>query len=136
MKEEFKIIASSIQKDKSILDVGCGDGELMKFIYENISIKILIMPFLIVSLEWIRSFGPLGFAWGNLAVTQMDMIHLLQFIEYGGTYIITFWVVLINLGIYYHFFKRSFSKQNLKSYANDSVLNVHMCSTIEIFHLL
>jgi methionine biosynthesis protein MetW len=40
MKEEFKIIANSIQKDKSILDVGCGDGELMKFIYENISKKI------------------------------------------------------------------------------------------------
>ena len=40
MKEEFKIIANSVQKDKSILDVGCGDGELMKFIYENISKKI------------------------------------------------------------------------------------------------
>ena len=40
MKEEFRIIANSIQKDKSILDVGCGDGELMKFIYENISKNI------------------------------------------------------------------------------------------------
>ena len=40
MKEEFKIIANSIQRDKSILDVGCGDGELMKFIYENISKNI------------------------------------------------------------------------------------------------
>ena len=40
MKEEFKIIATSIQREKSILDVGCGDGELMKFIYENISKKI------------------------------------------------------------------------------------------------
>ncbi len=40
MKEEFKIIANSIQSDKSILDVGCGNGELMKFIYENISKKI------------------------------------------------------------------------------------------------
>ena len=40
MKEEFKIIANSIQKDKLILDVGCGDGELMKFIYDNISKKI------------------------------------------------------------------------------------------------
>ena len=40
MKEEFKIIANSIQKDKSVLDVGCGDGELMKFIYDNISKKI------------------------------------------------------------------------------------------------
>ena len=40
MKEEFKIIANSIKREKSILDVGCGDGELMKFIYENISKKI------------------------------------------------------------------------------------------------
>ena len=40
MKEEFKIIANSIQREKSILDVGCGDGELMKFIFENISKKI------------------------------------------------------------------------------------------------
>ena len=40
MKEEFKIIANSIKKEKSILDVGCGDGELMKFIHENISEKI------------------------------------------------------------------------------------------------
>ena len=40
MKEEFKIIANSIQSDKSILDVGCGNGELMKFIYENISKRI------------------------------------------------------------------------------------------------
>ena len=40
MKEEFRIIANSIQREKSILDVGCGNGELMKFIYENISKKI------------------------------------------------------------------------------------------------
>ena len=40
MKEEFKIIANSIQREKSILDVGCGDGDLMKFIHENISEKI------------------------------------------------------------------------------------------------
>ena len=40
MKEEFKIIANSIEREKSILDVGCGDGELMKFICENISKKI------------------------------------------------------------------------------------------------
>ena len=40
MKEEFKIIANSIQREKSILDIGCGDGELMKFIYENISKNI------------------------------------------------------------------------------------------------
>ena len=26
MKEEFRIIANSIKKDKSILDIGCGGG--------------------------------------------------------------------------------------------------------------
>ena len=43
MKEEFKIIANSIQREKSILDVGCGDGELMKFICENISFRFLTL---------------------------------------------------------------------------------------------
>mgnify|MGYP003312300323 CR=1 FL=1 len=32
----------------------------------------LILPFLIVILEWVRSFGPLGFTWGNLALTQSE----------------------------------------------------------------
>ena len=37
MKTEFNIIAKKLEKNKKILDVGCGDGELMKYIYENIS---------------------------------------------------------------------------------------------------
>ena len=37
MKTEFNNIAKKLEKDSKILDVGCGDGELMKFIYENIS---------------------------------------------------------------------------------------------------
>tara|TARA_B100000989_G_scaffold32917_1_gene21012 strand:+ start:24169 stop:24765 length:597 start_codon:yes stop_codon:yes gene_type:complete len=40
MKEEFHIIANLIEKGKSILDVGCGDGELMEFICQNISKKV------------------------------------------------------------------------------------------------
>ena len=37
MKTEFNNIAKKLEKGSKILDVGCGDGELMKFIYENIS---------------------------------------------------------------------------------------------------
>ena len=37
MKKEFKIIASLVKKDTRVLDVGCGDGELMSFIFNNIS---------------------------------------------------------------------------------------------------
>ena len=37
MKKEFKIIADLIEKKSRVLDVGCGDGELMSFIYKNIT---------------------------------------------------------------------------------------------------
>ena len=40
MKQEFKTISKLINKDTRILDVGCGNGELMKYIYDNISNKI------------------------------------------------------------------------------------------------
>ena len=36
MKKEFILISKLLEKNSRILDVGCGDGELMKFIYENI----------------------------------------------------------------------------------------------------
>ena len=68
-----------------------------------------ILPFLIVSLEWIRSFGPLGFAWGNISLTQISFLPLLQHLDIAGTYIVTFWVVSINTLIYYHFFIEKFS---------------------------
>ncbi len=37
MKKEFRIIADLVEKNSRVLDVGCGDGELMSFIYNNIS---------------------------------------------------------------------------------------------------
>ena len=40
MKQEFKTISKLINKNSKILDVGCGNGELMKYIYDNISRKI------------------------------------------------------------------------------------------------
>ena len=37
MKKEFKIISDLILKSSRVLDVGCGDGELMSFLYKNIT---------------------------------------------------------------------------------------------------
>ncbi len=37
MKKEFNIIAKLIKENAKVLDVGCGDGELMKYINENIT---------------------------------------------------------------------------------------------------
>ena len=54
--------------------------------YNRIRNSYLSLPFLVVSLEWIRSFGPLGFTWGNLALTQSDYPLILQLIDFTGTY--------------------------------------------------
>ena len=37
MKKEFNIIANLLKKNSKVLDVGCGDGELMKYISEKIT---------------------------------------------------------------------------------------------------
>ena len=40
MKNEFKVIADLIEKDKKVLDVGCADGTLMKFLKDNKNINV------------------------------------------------------------------------------------------------
>ena len=35
MKKEFKVISELIKKKSKALDVGCGDGDLMKYLFEN-----------------------------------------------------------------------------------------------------
>ena len=40
MKNEFQVIADLIEKDMKVLDVGCADGTLMKFLKDNKNINI------------------------------------------------------------------------------------------------
>ena len=40
MKNEFKVIADLIEKNRRVLDVGCADGILMEFLRDNKSIDI------------------------------------------------------------------------------------------------
>ena len=44
MKNEFKVIADLIEKDKKVLDVGCADGILMKFLKDNKNANIAAAP--------------------------------------------------------------------------------------------
>ena len=37
MKKEFKIISDLVEKNSRVLDVGCGDGELTNYLFENIT---------------------------------------------------------------------------------------------------
>ena len=58
------------------------------------------LPFLIVTMEWIRSFGPLGFDWGILALTQIEYLPLLQLNSILGPYFSAFLIISVNLYIY------------------------------------
>ena len=40
MKQEFKIIADLVEKNKRVLDVGCGDGTLMEYLKDNKKVDI------------------------------------------------------------------------------------------------
>jgi len=74
----------------------------------------LVLPFLIVALEWIRSFGPLGFTWGNLALTQSEYPIILQMLDFTGPYIITFLIISLNLIVYLFATGNKFSKGNIR----------------------
>ena len=63
-------------------------------IKKNNQYSIFLIPFIWVSIEFIRSFGILGFPW----------IYLIQNAEYVGIYGISFWIVLINSFLYWILF--------------------------------
>ena len=61
-----------------------------------------LFPIAWVSMEYIRSFGSLAFPWTSLANTQTDFLTLIQNAEITGMYGISFWIVSINILIFYY----------------------------------
>ena len=61
---------------------------------------LVLFPFLIVSMEWVRSFGALGFPWGNMVLSQLDFLAMIQIMEVTGTYGVTLWITLLNVILY------------------------------------
>ena len=60
----------------------------------------LFFPYIIVMVEYVRSFGALGFPWSNLALTQSKYIYFIQFIEVTGTYGVSFVIIGFNVILY------------------------------------
>ena len=64
-------------------------------------IALILIPFFWVVMEWLRSFGPLGFPWANLAITQTKFLPIIQIIDFTGSEGIGFWIMILNTYIYY-----------------------------------
>ena len=86
------------------------------WIISKIEIKtgnsLSIVPFLWATMEWIRSFGPLGFPWATLATTQTVFLPVIQMVDITGTEGVGFWILLINI-ILYITVQAEFNKQKL-----------------------
>ena len=79
-----------------------GAGFLFSLIskeYNHISGNIFF-PFIVVIIEYVRSFGALGFPWSNLALSQSKYIYFIQFIEVTGTYGVSFIIIGFNIILY------------------------------------
>ena len=78
-------------------------GLLTTFIYQikNYVFRLIIFPFAVVLMEWLRSLGPLGFPWSNLALTQINLLPLVQIMDITGSYGVSALVLIINTVLYY-----------------------------------
>ncbi len=110
----FSVVILSLIFAVLYLSVFWGLGGVIYAKVKSKSNMYQTFPFLIVSIEWIRSFGPLGFPWGNLALTQVDYLLLLQLIDITGTYSLSFVVITINLIFYKCYLDKSFLFKNIK----------------------
>ena len=58
---------------------------------------IWLLPILWVAVEFLRSFGALGFPWIALANSQTEFLLPIQNVEFVGIYGVSFWLVLVNV---------------------------------------
>ena len=60
-------------------------------------VALWLLPLIWVSVEFLRSFGTLGFPWIALANAQTGFLLPIQNAEITGIYGLSFWVVLVNV---------------------------------------
>jgi len=63
--------------------------------------KMILFAIIWVVVEYIRSYGLLGFPWVSLANSQTHYLYLIQNVEYTGIYGITFWILLVNVFVFH-----------------------------------
>jgi len=64
-------------------------------------LAVILSPILLLAIEFLRSWGKLGFPWLNLSYTMTDYCVLIQFADIVGNFGVSFWVAAINSCIYF-----------------------------------
>lgn len=62
---------------------------------------IFFLPFMWVAMEYVRSLTQMSFPWLNLAYTQTYYLKLIQYASLWGNYAVTFWILWLNLIVYF-----------------------------------
>jgi apolipoprotein N-acyltransferase len=72
------------------------------YIKKNLSEKvaILVFPALWTAFEWLHSLGDLSFPWQAIGYSQLSILPIAQLAEIGGVWLLSFWIVLVNIIIY------------------------------------
>ena len=83
----------------------------LQYNFKKYSLYIFALSW--VAVEYIRTYGVLGFPWISLANTQTSYYYLIQNAEIFGIYGISFWVLLINVFLYKSIFENSSNNKYL-----------------------
>ena len=74
------------------------------------NLAIVISPILFVAVEYLRSWGILGFPWLNVSYSQTYYPLLIQFADIAGSFGVSLWVAAINSCVYF-ILKKPFDKK-------------------------
>jgi len=61
---------------------------------------LCVSPFMWVAVEYLRSFGDLGFPWTAVGNSQTYYTYLIQFASFTGVYGVSAWVIALNLALF------------------------------------
>jgi len=61
--------------------------------------RVILTPFIWIAIEYIRSFGFLGFTFGSIGYTQHNFLRFIQIADIGGEPLVSFIIVLFNASI-------------------------------------
>ena len=73
----------------------------LQYFLQEKTVFICFAPLIWVAMEWLRSLGPLGFPWMDLALTQSRFIYFIQIMDVTGASGVSFWILILNVLFYF-----------------------------------